>query len=779
MKFLLLCLALLTAALPAADYALPASNQGQWLPGTNVGVNGGIAQYQVGGASARTTLIDVTQSPYNADNTGATDCSTALYAAIAAATSGQVVYLPAGTYKITSQVSIHYGHASEITLRGAGKGQTYVYGSTYNGTILGINGDDQAATNPETLSGTKTKGTSNLTVGSSTGYSVGDKIILVVENEEDNTRIQAGAPPTWTSNGFLEMRQMVCLVTAVPDGTHVTIDPPLPWDCTHVAARIEQQQFDRQAFKIGIEDMTIDFDPAAHPLFGIQILGGVESWISNVEFGRWYRNLDSGSAIRFQNSYKCEIRRCHGFSLPVTGSASDDGFIQFDSSTSCLVEDNYALDWEYGMYENGQTVNNFIGYNYLKVHNNLVSHNAHPSLDLYEGNVTPLMQADGYHGSSSGITWYRNWLHGSAGVPLSLAINRFNRQMAIVGNVLGTDGVADGPISYGNPFMGNGSYVGSVQPTSGTFWTDWKTTGTLTTRTSDSVGVVTVSGGNWYTGYHGTTGGAIAPVLRWNSRVDSIGGYTDPAFSSVTAVSGNLITMNFPVGTLPAVSTPVDVFYTVAGWYEQDLDVEDSSVEVENYASEGSGTGTLTNGTADTLPASMAYPTTPPWWTADSFTGTYPPVEPNAPDFSIGIIPAGVRAGADPPSDSPPVLTNATIGTSGTAITFTFTESVSIGAGGNAGWVLTLSTGSATATYSSGAGTNSLVYTLSSTVDNGTTGTLAYTQPTDGLEDGAGNDLVSLSGFTITNNSTQGDPPPTGGTVTGGAVTATSVTVSP
>jgi hypothetical protein len=110
------------------------------------------------------------------------------------------------------------------------------------------------------------------------------------------------------------------------------------------------------------------------------------------------------------------------------------------------------------------------------------------------------------------------------------------------------------------------------------------------------------------------------------------------------------------------------------------------------------------------------------------------------------------------PSSTPPTLLAATIPTGGATIVLAFSESVSIGTGGNAGWALTLSTGSATATYSSGAGTSSLTYTLSSTVAIGATGTVAYTQPGDGLEDGDGDDLTSLGGVSITNNSTQITP---------------------
>jgi hypothetical protein len=127
-----------------------------------------------------------------------------------------------------------------------------------------------------------------------------------------------------------------------------------------------------------------------------------------------------------------------------------------------------------------------------------------------------------------------------------------------------------------------------------------------------------------------------------------------------------------------------------------------------------------------------------------------------------------------PPADDPPFLTSATIPTGGTTIVLAFSEAVTPGAGGSIGWALSLSSGSVTASYASGAGTSALTYNLSGTVNSGTTGTVSYTQPGNGIEDGAGNDLATLSGFAITNNSTAGG----GGGGGGGAGTITTTTLN-
>ena len=111
---------------------------------------------------------------------------------------------------------------------------------------------------------------------------------------------------------------------------------------------------------------------------------------------------------------------------------------------------------------------------------------------------------------------------------------------------------------------------------------------------------------------------------------------------------------------------------------------------------------------------------------------------------------------------SPPVLVAATVQGNGTSFILSFDQAVTFGAGGNSGLTATLSGGAATLTYASGATTSSLTYTLSRTVNIGETGTLAYTQPGNGIESQIGAvDKTTFSGFTITNSSSQSSGPVT------------------
>jgi hypothetical protein len=105
-----------------------------------------------------------------------------------------------------------------------------------------------------------------------------------------------------------------------------------------------------------------------------------------------------------------------------------------------------------------------------------------------------------------------------------------------------------------------------------------------------------------------------------------------------------------------------------------------------------------------------------------------------------------------------PTLVSAEVQINGTDFEIVLSEPVAIGAGGNGGFTVTASGGAVTLAYASGSGTDTLVYTLSRTVNSGETfSDFDYTQPGNGVEDLAGNDLATFTNqhAEITNSSTQ------------------------
>lgn len=101
-----------------------------------------------------------------------------------------------------------------------------------------------------------------------------------------------------------------------------------------------------------------------------------------------------------------------------------------------------------------------------------------------------------------------------------------------------------------------------------------------------------------------------------------------------------------------------------------------------------------------------------------------------------------------------PTIVSIIVSASGTTATVNISEIVEVA--NSTGFSASFSVQGATAmTYASGSGTASLVFNLDKTVQDGETGTLAYTTTTNGIEDAAGNDLESVESQAITNNSEQ------------------------
>ncbi|MEM7002010.1 MAG: hypothetical protein AAF529_14575 [Pseudomonadota bacterium] len=95
--------------------------------------------------------------------------------------------------------------------------------------------------------------------------------------------------------------------------------------------------------------------------------------------------------------------------------------------------------------------------------------------------------------------------------------------------------------------------------------------------------------------------------------------------------------------------------------------------------------------------------------------------------------------------DLPLAVQRVTLIDAGAQLELVFNAPAAIGVGGATGFAVTLSGGAATVAYQSGANTNTWLFTLSRVMEQAETGTLQYTQPGDGVEDLAGDDLTSFT----------------------------------
>jgi len=459
---------------------LPTERQADWRPGVTVGVPGGIP--------ARTVLLDATKPPFNADNSGATNAQPAILQAIAKAAPDQGVYLPEGTYRIDGGIGL--GTRSRLTLRGAGPDKTILrmHAPCGVGISLGAGGADWWYADRLKLDivAAAAKGATVLTLGDTKPLDarpnggVGELCQVSIKNDPKL--------PVMTPGSFDYLRGQVTRIVA-KTATTVTISPPLLFDLPkELAPRLRPAG--RSPELVGIEDMSVE-GADVNAQRGIDLTGAYGCWLKNVAV----RNI-ANYHVSISDSLQCEIR--HSTIAKRKGTGSNGAGFLVGTTSSSLFEDNILAE-QFPHVEVNASSGNVFAYNLC--HDSTIqgvvgcsinsNHGPHSSFNLYEGNVSPKFQADGYHGSSSHDTLFRNWLHGTSDKTdqfwICINLNRFTRAYSVIGNVLGAKGQrwlydnADQGFGYdqhfiyvlGMPNMGNGGFRGKVQPSKGTTWADW------------------------------------------------------------------------------------------------------------------------------------------------------------------------------------------------------------------------------------------------------------------------------------------------------------------
>lgn len=544
---------------------IPAERLTTWTPGTHTGVTGGIEQYLPGGASERTTLLDVTQAPYNVDNTGVSDASPGIDDAIAdaiAANDGTVVYLPAGEYRCVSGFAGSLS-CKNFTIRGAGPtlttivydnpsdaGRCFVFG---NGSAFNFPASDNTV-----LTG-NTKDSDTITIADASPFSVGMIIRIEWENMDDDTEIEAGKVPILSTYGHSWVRNQSCRVTAVNTTTDtIEFTPPIIHDPDGLTARVFLSTFPVSG--IGIESMTVD-GVDTNPFSLIEFQDAHDCWVYNVSVKKANNyNIYFAACLNMEVRYSTVSER--------TAGGSNGAGLLANNCSAILVEDNIFFDLSPCIEWNFCTSGSVFAYNFVDGIAN-INHGPHNSFNLYEGNICTFLQSDGYFGGSSECTVYRNWLNGvlqdDTQYPI-ISLNRFSRDYSMVGNIFGNTGwnFGDDPYTFGYPNLGNSSYTGEAQPTLGDFWDDWKATGTLTTRTNDTTGTLTLDAPS------SINTGRFRSFIRWSG-----GGPLE--LLTVVASSATVATFTV-VGVLPAQGTVVDFAPGPEGYQELDLDCEASSI---------------------------------------------------------------------------------------------------------------------------------------------------------------------------------------------------------
>lgn len=613
---------------------IPADRLIDWTPGTHVGVIGGIP-------TDRNTLIDVTQAPYNADNTGSVDTSSAIQSAIDAATSGQVVYLPAGTYLLDNPIFMGTNFSGK-SFRGDGIGITVIDANCNVPINIGSASGFSYPDPPVLVESGLSKGSTAITVSDPSEFNVDELIILLIKGDES-------IPVASVYNYDVETNQSPCnqvvRVTGV-SGDDLSIWPPLYDDYGGGSLEVRVAPITFQANGIGFEDLTVDCTTytggggTTGSFAGISVSNCYGSWIKNVRSRKAYNY-----AVNFGSSLNCEIRGSWFGELK--GGGTNGGGLLF-SGYACLVEDIVLHDAFPLLEMNGGACGNVIGYSFGTNGGNWDSnHSPHNQFNLFEGNMGAYHMSDGYFGSEARLTHYRNYWR-----EISMNLRRFTRDVSAVGNIL------SGQIGCGLPFFSAGTYSGEAQLSLGDPWRDWQMTAQLTNRVDDGEGDLTLNSGALF--------GGDGQVIRlvWGAGLDQ------QRFALVhTSVDGVARIINYSGGTaLPIVGTEINVgpgsYYSGvaedSSYCELDLDVEATLIKKGNYYIDSVATDPLGGDVlVDSLYTDLAgleargvdwgaYP--------------YPPVDPESPEeVTLNGLPAGRRFFAEEPSAPPEITTPCTV----------------------------------------------------------------------------------------------------------------------
>ncbi len=275
--------------------------------------------------------------------------------------------------------------------------------------------------------------------------------------------------------------------------------------------------------------------------------------------------------------------------------------------------------------------------------------------------------------------------------------------------------------------------------------------GTLTTIATPTAGWNTVTNAYFLVALTGTAGTVIT-----NGKIkDSLGNLWDlPA--SVTLLAGT--TYSYVVSETPgqsAASGTLNIIHTpVSGWT-----AVTNTTAIAAYGSRYTGVEPATITPTFTISGLTGSKTVTVYGesrTIASTDGVF------SDEFDLNETHIyTVVSGTETPDTTAPTLNNATIESNGTSWTFSFSEPVACSPTSDCcdAYTAAMTTvGAVTLSYASGTGTSSVVCTGNKTVYSGDTvanGGIDYTQPGNGIEDAAGNDLVTFIDKAVTNNSTQ------------------------
>lgn len=461
----LLLLFLILVHLPGSSYAqswgaiIHPDRAIDWS--ATAGVEGGIPNR---------TIICATLSP------GAT--ATDINSALAACPAGQVVYLNAGTYNLTSGIT--FSGVSNVTLRGAGSSQTKLIftggAPCVNGYVpicmKGSSNNYPQVTAAVDWTAGYARGTTVIAVADGSSFNIGEVLVLDQCNDglsgtsctgtesarwpDASNGAAAGAfsiegPVTGDARLNVRMQQQVVKITG-KNGNNLAITPGLiahNWRPSQAPQVWKIGTVAGTGFRNGVENLSLDYTSAGGNS-GLQIINAYENWIYRVRgIGPSRRN-----AVWVQMAARNEIRDSYFYG---SGGSSTSYGIECWVTTGNLIVNNILHKIVTPYIEGVGCTANVLAFNHWfdttrqdfpNAMGGMLQHDAGASFNLYEGNQGTSWLHDTFHGNSNFTTAFRNLFTGSDQVnfpnqtqcthPVSIwSLHQF---FNVVGNVLGEAG---------------------------------------------------------------------------------------------------------------------------------------------------------------------------------------------------------------------------------------------------------------------------------------------------------------------------------------------------
>ncbi len=438
------------SAIASADI-FPTNRVAVWQG--NVGVEGGIPNV---------TTVYASLTPANT----LTDINNA----INSCPSNQVVMLGAGTYNLSGGITIIQRNG--VVLRGQGTNTILKFtGNPYLANIL-IEGDWKSAIwngvdGQVNWTGNYALGTTNITLSSTAGLSVGKVICLDQLNDFDDVNAAnayettgGSIPGCGGSDGCNDCgrscgtrtQQQYVRVKAI-NGTTVTISPPVAMPNWKASQAPQAWWINNTAVMCGIEDLCID-GTASNPnnyAANISLWNTWNCWVKNVRSTNNLTGSGNSSHVHFQQSGRAEIRHSYFYGTKAVGASVNYGLLPIMAS-SCLVEDNIFNRIGSPVLPNYAVCANAFAFNYATNNENGSTalghffwfHGSHGCMNLMEGNYGQGARGDYFHGSGGYNTVFRNCFTGWEPTKnfniYPILIEVTNRSWNIVGNVLGMSG---------------------------------------------------------------------------------------------------------------------------------------------------------------------------------------------------------------------------------------------------------------------------------------------------------------------------------------------------